>query len=163
MNSDVPRWVSFLHRRTEDAAALMMLAMFLTFIYQIAMRYVFNAPASWAEEICVTMWMWGVLWGTAFVTRRSEDIRIDIVLNLLSERGRRIADALSGLALVLIFGLGLPGAWSYVSFMKIETSAALRWPMHLVFSVYLLFAVAIIVRQAWVVRDAFRPAAATPA
>lgn len=160
MSSDAPRWVLFLQRRTEDAAALMMLVMFLTFIYQIAMRYVFNAPASWAEEICVTMWMWGVLWGTALVVRRNDEIRIDIVYNMCSERGRRMADALSGLALLVIFGLGLPGAWSYVSFMKIETSAALRWPMHLVFSVYLLFAVAIIVRQAWVVRQAFKPASA---
>jgi TRAP-type C4-dicarboxylate transport system permease small subunit len=163
MNSDAPRWVRFLQRRADDAAALMMAVMFLTFLYQIAMRYVFNAPAAWAEEICVMAWTWGVLWGTALVTRKPDEIRIDVVYNALSERGRRIADALSGLALLLIFGVGLPGAWSYVTFMKIETSAALRWPMHLVFSVYLLFAVAIIARQAWAVREALRPARAAAA
>jgi hypothetical protein len=44
--------------------------------------------------------------------------------------------------------------------MKIETSASLRWPMHLVFSIYLLFAVAIVVRQAWVAIEAVRSPAA---
>ena len=162
MSTDSKLWARWFSRRVDDAAGLMMAVMFITFIYQVAMRYVFNARAAWAEEICVTAWMWVVLWGTALVTRGDDTIRIDLLRDALSERGRRIVDAFCGLALALIFGLGLPGAWSYVSFMKIETSAALGWRMHLVFSIYLLFAVAIVVRQAWAVLEAFRsPAGAT--
>lgn len=153
--------VRWLYRRIDDATGLMMAAMFLTFMYQVAMRYLFNAPAAWAEEICVTAWLWVVLWGTALITNDLDTIRIDLVRNMLSERGRRIVDAFCGLALALIFGIGLPGAWSYVSFMKIETSAALGWRMHLVFSIYLLFAVAVVLRQAWTVFEAVR-SPATP-
>lgn len=148
------RWLA---RRAEDIAALMMTAMFLTFLYQIAMRYVFNAPAAWAEEICVMAWLWVVLWGTALVTREPDTIRIDLLRNALSPQGRRVVDAVCGLALALIFGLGLPGAWAYISFMKIEGTAALGWRFNLVFSVYLLFAVAVIVRQAWTVVEVLRP------
>lgn len=155
--TDALRWARWLGRRAEDISASMMAVMFFTFLYQIAMRYVFNASAAWAEEICVMAWVWVVLWGTAVVTREPDTIRIDLLRNGLSERGRRIADAFCGLALALIFGLGLPGAWAYVSFMKIETTAALGWRFHAVFSIYLFFAVAIIVRQAWCVVEVFRP------
>ncbi len=156
MSTDAPLWLRWFVRRSDNIAGLMMAVMFVTFIYQVVMRYVFNAPAAWAEEICVTAWVWVVLWGTALVTRGPDTIRLDLLRNALSPRGRRIVDAFCGFALALIFCLGLPGAWSYVTFMKIETSAALRWPMHLVFSIYLLFAVAIIARQAWVVIEAVR-------
>jgi TRAP-type C4-dicarboxylate transport system permease small subunit len=154
------RWLA---RRAEDIAALMMTAMFLTFLYQIAMRYVFNAPAAWAEEICVTAWLWVVLWGTALVTREPDTIRIDLLRNALSLHARRVVDAACGLALALIFGLGLPGAWAYVSFMKIEGTAALGWRFNLVFSVYLLFALAVIARQAWTVVEVWRPPRAATA
>jgi C4-dicarboxylate transporter DctQ subunit len=152
----VLKWVRWLGARAEDIAALMMAAMFLTFLYQIAMRYVFNAPAAWAEEICVMTWLWVVLWGTALVTREADTIRIDLLRNALSPVVRRRVDAVCGLILVVIFAIGLPGAWSYVSFMKIEGTAALGWRFNLVFSVYLLFAVAVIVRQAWTVVELFR-------
>ena len=155
--TDALAWTRWLARRAEDFAALMMAVMFLTFLYQIAMRYVFNAPAAWAEEICVMAWVWVVLWGTAVVTREPDTIRIDLVRNALSARARRIVDAFCGLALALIFGLGLPGAWAYVTFMKIETTAALGWRFHWVFSIYLLFAAVIILRQAWCVVEVFRP------
>lgn len=161
--TDVPRWIRWLVWPAEHLAAAMVAAMFLTFIYQVVMRYVFNAPAAWAEEICVIAWVWGVLWGTALITRGPDDIRIDLLRNALSARARRRVDAVCGLVLVLIFGLGLPGAWSYVSFMKIETTAALSWRFHWVFSVYILFSVAIMARQTWAVVEAFRNPSPAPA
>ena len=124
-----------------------MAAMFLTFIYQIVMRYFLGHPAAWAEEVCVMTWVWAVLWGTAFVTRDADDIRIDLIRSTVSPRTRRIMDAVSSLALAVILLIGLPGAWSYVTFMEIETTAALLWRFHWVFSIYILFTIAVVIRQ----------------
>lgn len=151
MRSGPARW---LRRRAENIAVILMAAMFVTFLYQIVMRYFFAAPAAWAEEVCVMCWVWAVLWGTALVTTEGDDIRLDIVRAAVPMRSRRIMDSVSGLALIVIFLIGLPGAWSYVTFMKIETSAALGWRFHWVFSIYILFALAIIARQAAVVWEA---------
>jgi TRAP-type C4-dicarboxylate transport system permease small subunit len=144
----------------------MVAVMFITFIYQVVARYVFNAGTAWADEICVITWVWAVLWGTALITRGPDDIRIDLLRNALSERARRRVDAVCGLLLALIFGLGMPGAWSYVTFMKVEATPALGLRFNWVFSVYLLFALAIIVRQGWLVWEAFRappqPSGGTP-
>lgn len=151
MRATSARW---LRQRAENIAVILMAVMFVTFLYQIVMRYFFAAPAAWAEEVCVMGWVWAVLWGTAFVTREDDDIRLDVVRAAVPPRARRIMDTLAGLALIVIFLIGLPGAWSYVTFMKIETTAALGWRFHWVFSIYILFALAIIVRQAVVVWEA---------
>lgn len=161
--TEVPRWIRWLVWPAEHIAAAMVATMFVTFIYQVMMRYIFNAPAAWAEEICVIAWVWGVLWGTALITRGSDDIRIDLLRNAMPGRVRRRVDAVCGLILVLVFGLGLPGAWSYVSFMKVEATPALGLRFHWVFSVYILFSIAIVARQAWTVVEAFRIPAPSPA
>ena len=46
----VGRW---LRRRAENVSALLLLAMFLCFILQIAARYLFNRPLGWTDEVSV--------------------------------------------------------------------------------------------------------------
>lgn len=165
MSNHLTRCAHWLKARSENLSAAFMAVMFLAFLYQVLMRYVFGQSISWVEEVCVMSWVWAVLWGTAFVTDASDDVRIDLLHGSVPRRVRRVFEALSSLALVVVFLIGLPGAWSYVTFMKIETTAALSWRFHLVFSIYILFAVAVIARQAIVfwqaVIDADAPHATT--
>ena len=58
--------------------------MFATFIIQIFSRYVLNNPIGWSEEVVITMWLWTVLWGAAFILSEKEEIRFDII-NLLDQ------------------------------------------------------------------------------
>ena len=51
----VGRW---LRQRAENVSALLLLAMFLCFIIQIAARYVFNYPLGWTDEVSVLCWIW---------------------------------------------------------------------------------------------------------
>jgi C4-dicarboxylate transporter DctQ subunit len=57
---------------------------FVAFIVQIALRYVFNWPVGWTTEVSLAAWLWLVLWGAAFVLRDDEEIRIDL---LAEQRG----------------------------------------------------------------------------
>ena len=63
----------WLHRRAENIAAGMLAVMFAAFIIQIVFRYVFNFPVGWTSELTVVMWLWLVLWGSAFVLREKEE------------------------------------------------------------------------------------------
>ena len=81
------RW---LQRRAENVAVALLSIMFATFIIQIFSRYVLNYPIGWSEEVVITMWLWTVLWGAAFVLSEKEEIRFDIMYSSLSERMRRI-------------------------------------------------------------------------
>jgi TRAP-type C4-dicarboxylate transport system permease small subunit len=148
--------LTWLHRRAENLLVLMMLAMFVAFILQIVFRYFLNLPVGWTEEVCVLAWLWGILWGSALVTRDDEAIRFDMLYAQVSPTTRRVFRAVAGLVFIVIMGLALPATWGYVRFMKVESTAALAIPFSWVFSVYLLFAVSMIVRQAHIVWTALR-------
>ncbi len=145
---------NWLARRAENVAALLMAVMFCSFIVQVVARYVLNNPVSWADELSVITGIWTILWGTAFVTREADNIRFDMIYSAVPKGVRRGFDVVSSLALVIIFVIGFPAAWSYVTFMKIEATAALHIRYDLVFSVYIAFAVAMIVRHLRILRDA---------
>ena len=146
----------WLRRRAENVAVVLLSVMFATFIVQIFARYVLNNPVGWSEEVVVTTWLWTVLWGAAFVLSEKEEIRFDIMYSSLSERMRRIFAVITGIALVVLYGISLPAAYSYVSFMKVERSAYLHVPIDYMYSIYLIFAVACIVRYCWLVYQAVR-------
>jgi TRAP-type C4-dicarboxylate transport system permease small subunit len=148
--------LSWLHRRAENLLVLAITAMFVAFLLQIVFRYFMNLPVAWTEEVCVMAWVWGILWGSAFVTRDEEEIRFDMVYGHVKPRTRRIFRAVAGTVFVIVMLIALPATWGYVRFMKVESSAALGIPMSWVFSVYLIFAVAMIMRHALIVWQSIR-------
>ena len=140
------RAVSRLHRFAEAVAAALMALIFVAFIVQVAMRYVFNRPVGWTTELSLAAWLWLVLWGAAFVLRDEEEIRIDLLTGRVGTRARRALSALGALAVIALFGMALPATWAYVSFMKVEKSSYLGVRMDWMFSIYLVFALAVIER-----------------
>ena len=69
---------------------------------------------------------------------------------------RRVFTVVTGIVLIALYGVSLPAAYGFVSFMKVERSAYLHVPINYLYSIYVIFAVACIVRYAWLVVDAFR-------
>src|SRR5687768_7434943 len=141
------RVLTKLHRFAEVVAALLLAVIFVAFIVQIALRYLFNWPVGWTTELSLAAWLWLVLWGAAFVLKDDEEIRIDLVGERAGPRTRRVMAAVGALALIVLFGMSLPAAWSYVSFMKVEKSSYLGIRMDFMYSIYLVFAVAVIARS----------------
>jgi len=139
------RW---LRRRAENVSALLLLAMFVCFIIQIAARYVFNYPLGWTDEVSVLCWIWCTLWGAAFVLREKDEVRFDIIYSAASENTRRIFTIITGIAAIALFGIALPAVFSYVTFLKVERSAYLGIRLDYLYSIYLLFSLAVIVRYA---------------
>lgn len=135
-----------LHRLAEAVAAFLMAVIFIAFIVQIVMRYVFNAPVGWTTELSLAAWLWLVLWGAAFVLRDGEEIRIDTIADSGSPRRRRVVQAIGAVSLIVLFGMSLPASWSYVTFMKVEKAAYLGVRMDVMYSIYIVFALAVIAR-----------------
>lgn len=144
--TSLSRTLASLHRFAEGVAALLLAVIFLAFIVQIALRYLFNWPVGWTTELSLAAWLWLVLWGAAFVLRDEDEIRIDFVTAHASPRARRVIGAVAAICVIVLFGMSLPASWSYVSFMKVEKSSYLGIRMDLMYSIYLVFAVAVIAR-----------------
>src|SRR5690606_24079114 len=80
---------AWLGRRAENVAAALLAVVFVSFILQIAFRYLLGWPVGWTLEVSTLAWMWLVLWGAAFVVRERDDIRFDIVYSTVPAGLRR--------------------------------------------------------------------------
>ncbi len=140
------RTSAWLSRRAENIAAAMLAVMFVGFLIQIVFRYLLNLPIGWTSELTIIMWLWGVLWGAAFVVREREEIRFDLVLSSVSRRVRRTMGVIAAVAIVLLYAGALPATIDYVQFMKVEKTAYLKIRFDWLYGIFLVFAVAVIVR-----------------
>lgn len=140
----IGRW---LYARAENVLAAMLATMFVVFIVQIIFRYLLNLPIGWTHEISVVMWLWMVLFGTAFVVRDDEDIRFDIFYGAARGKVKRAMVLITSLTLVALFAYSLPAVIDYIAFMKVEKTAYLKIRFDYLYSIYGIFAVAMIIRQ----------------
>jgi TRAP-type C4-dicarboxylate transport system permease small subunit len=140
---------AWLHARAENLLAAMLATMFIVFIVQIVFRYLLNLPIGWTHEISVIMWVWMVLFGTAFVVRDYEEIRFDLLYASVSERTRRIMVVICAATLIFFFSISLPAVLDYIGFMKVERTAYLKIRFDWLYSIYGIFAITMIVRQLW--------------
>lgn len=140
------RWLS---ARAENVAAALLAAMFLTFVLQIFARYVLLEPFGWTLELCLTLWIWLVFWGAAFVVREKDHVTFDLFYLMVPSKVQRVLALISAAAIVVGFAAALYPTWDYIDFLKIKKSATLKIPLRTVFSIYAVFMVAIIVAYAW--------------
>ncbi|HMS27535.1 MAG TPA: TRAP transporter small permease [Burkholderiaceae bacterium] len=138
----------------EFVLVLMMGILFVTFIAQVVFRYVLNIPLAWSDEISNYLWLWGILWGSSFVMRNHEDMRFDMLYNMLPRKLQRSSSVFVSCLLVLLLILSVPKTWAFIGFMNIEKSPALGLPMSWVFGLYLVFVAAMCVRHVGIAYDA---------
>jgi C4-dicarboxylate transporter, DctQ subunit len=154
--SNPARAVAWLRKRAENAIVVLIAIMFISFLLQIAFRYVLNRPLGWTDEVTVLCWVWLVLWGAAFILSDRDEIRFDIVYGLVSQRARRAFTVISSVALVVLFAVSLPASWNYVLFMKREKSAYLGMRFDYLYFIYVIFSIASIVKHVRIAWSAFR-------
>jgi TRAP-type C4-dicarboxylate transport system permease small subunit len=146
----------WLRRRAEDLLAALLALMFVAFLLQIVFRYLLNWPVGWTSEVSIIAWLWGVLWGAAFVVKEREEVRFDLLYGTFSARARRIAGIVTGLAIVALYAVSFPDTLDYVRFMKVERTAYLKIRFDYLFSIYAVFLVAILARYVWILSQLFR-------
>jgi TRAP-type C4-dicarboxylate transport system permease small subunit len=156
MAMKIAQAVAWMRRRAENIVAGLLGVMFVAFIIQIVFRYFFNFPIGWTSELSVIAWLYMVLIGSAFWLKETEEVRFDLVSSRLGPRARRAIGFIVAIAAVVLFGMSLPAAWSYVTFMKVESSSYMKIRLDVLYSIYIVFAVAIVVRYLWSIVSLFR-------
>jgi TRAP-type C4-dicarboxylate transport system permease small subunit len=149
MNTRLAGIGAWLHARAENILAAMLAVMFAVFILQIVFRYALNLPMGWTHEVSVVLWVWLVLFGTAFVVRDHEEIRFDLIYGTASPRVFRVMVVLTAITVIALFLVSLPAVIDYVTFMKVQSTAYLDIRFDYLYAIYPIFAVAIIVKQFW--------------
>ncbi len=92
-------WIS---RFTGSVAAWLIIPLLVVVVYEVVARHLFNAPSTWGYDTCWMLFAAQFLMGGAYTLLQKSHIRIDIVYNLLSERGKLIFDLIIYLVVFLV-------------------------------------------------------------
>jgi TRAP-type C4-dicarboxylate transport system permease small subunit len=90
--------------RLEDLLIMVMVATLALLLgLGVVLRYVFNNPLTWSEEIVVTFFVWTVMLGVPSALRSRMHIRIDVLILRLSASARRVVGYLACAAGLVVF------------------------------------------------------------
>lgn len=104
---------SFADRIEETLIASILGLMTLITFANVIARYGFNANILWALETTVFLFGWLVLLGASYAVKKGAHLGVDILINMLAPKPRRIL-GLFAVAICIAFSfLMLKGAWDY--------------------------------------------------
>jgi len=78
---------------TGIVSAWIIIPLTIVVIHEVVMRYFFNAPTGWGYDTCWMLYSAQFMIGGAYTLLRKGHIRIDILYNILSPRGKHVFDA----------------------------------------------------------------------
>jgi C4-dicarboxylate transporter DctQ subunit len=145
-----------LRHGADAVAAGMLAALFAVFLVQIAARYVLGISVGWTVELCLSLWLWIVFWGSAFCLRPSDHIRFDILYLSVRRPVQRVFSLICAVMIAVAFVAAYLPTWDYVDFLKIKRSSTMQVPLKYVFIIYMAFMTMIILRYARMIVDFLR-------
>ena len=86
----------------ETIPAFLLMALVFFIAYGVVMRYIFDYPVLWMNQIATFLFVWQLFLGVAAASRRHRHIGIDILISALAERVKAAQQLLAG---VLIIGV----------------------------------------------------------
>jgi len=140
------------------AAAISICSMglvFALFIFGIGMRYIFNHPISWVDEVVTVLSVWSVFWTAAFVLRWPEHISFDIIYVNQNPARQRLMLLVVNLAFAALMLAALPGMIDYTLFLWREKTDMLEMRLDFVYAIFPIFFMAIVVRQIFSIKALF--------
>lgn len=151
LGSNAGNLVRCLRTIFEYASAALFAILFAAFVLQIGMRFLFNRPLNWPEELSVICYIWIVFLSCAFTLNSKQHVVFNLVTEALSDKGKAVCSLMAGVILGGVFLAVLYGVYDYVAFMKIESSPALMIRKDLIYSVFVVFLTAVIIRCLWTI------------
>src|SRR5260221_13378480 len=88
--------IKWAEQALDGLAVVLFAVMFGVVILQIVLRYVFNAPLVWTDELAQYLFVWTSFLGWTMATRKRIHIGISVVADHLPAAGRRMPHALRG-------------------------------------------------------------------
>jgi TRAP-type C4-dicarboxylate transport system permease small subunit len=133
----------------EAVSSILLALVFAIFVVAVFMRYVLHVPLAWADELTIILFSVLIFFASALALKPSQQVRFDVVFNLLPERVARYTAAITGIAFGLIFLAAFWPCLDYVLFMYRQRTPALNIPFFYVFVAFPCFLLAAGLRMIW--------------
>jgi C4-dicarboxylate transporter DctQ subunit len=162
-------------RSTEFVVAMMMAAMFTTFILQITIRYTArvewiaesfpfleSSNFGWTLEFCLALWVWIICFGNSFIVRERDHVTFDLLYMKVNPALRKWFTVIASLVVCLGLLWSVDSTLSKFYVLRLKKTASLSaflgdWiRMRHIYSVYVLFLVVVALRYGWRAIQAFR-------
>ena len=133
----------------ELISAALLAVIFGVFVTSVFMRYVLGMPLAWADELSVILFGVLIFFASALAMKPSEQIRFEVVYELLPPSVARMVFAGSS---IVFGGILLAAFWpclDYVLFMFRQRTPALNIPYFYVFVAFPFFLLAMSIRMIW--------------
>ncbi|RMX06653.1 TRAP transporter small permease [Corticibacter populi] len=97
---------------------------------QVILRYFFNAPLFWAEEVSVQLLVFMTLFGISLLIHHGQLVNINFLPQMLGRRGQLALNLLSALAMLAILLLLAWLGWQWVARadVRLEMGATTQLP-----------------------------------
>ena len=99
--------------------------------WQVTLRYLFNRPPSWTEELALLCFTWTMLLMMALGVRQAFHARIDLLLDRLPGPWAQRLENVIGLLTLFFGGYLALGGWRYMAETATSTSAAIAYPIYM--------------------------------
>jgi C4-dicarboxylate transporter DctQ subunit len=104
---------SFTDRIEETLISAILGVMTLITFANVVARYGFNKNILWGLELTVFLFGWLVLLGASYAVKNGSHLGVDIVVNILTSKSRRVLGLVAVAVCVAFSFLMLKGAWDY--------------------------------------------------
>lgn len=124
-----------LNKIIEIFCIVLMAFMTILVTWQVITRYVFNNPSAVTEQLCQYLFIWLVLFGSAYIFGKREHMQITFIKEKLPNKLGKICDLLQE-TIIFIFTLGVLVIGGYLSVVKqmVQFDAALQIPIGVVYA-----------------------------
>jgi len=127
------RLVGLIHKLTDCAAVLaglVVVALMVSMVYEVVLRYFFNAPTMWAFEMSYMFMGTSFALAIAYALKQRTHVRMDLLYDQLAPRSRAIIDLVGFGLLVLPLTLWLTwrlGWYAQHAYVTLEVSGKSAW------------------------------------
>ena len=71
----------------------------------VIMRYFFNSPIRWAEEVVTSLFVWTVFIGSAYAYRKHSHLGVDILVNLMPPKVKAVVKSVMSVVELLVLSM----------------------------------------------------------
>jgi TRAP-type C4-dicarboxylate transport system permease small subunit len=86
-------------------SVLTLSGMTILIVIQVILRFVFNAPLAWTEELARYLFIWMTFVVGVVAARRGQHIGVELLVNMLPSAGRKAIGVFSNLVTTAFFGV----------------------------------------------------------
>ena len=146
MLSKISRGIDTFSTKQGEFTSMLIIPLLLVVLYEVLLRYGFNAPTTWGFEMTAFLYGMHYMFGISYTDVKNGHVRVDIFTSLASKKVQAVFGALTTLVLFLPVMICMTiwsskFAWYSVEGLERNSTswAPSIWPFKIVMAVCFLF------------------------